>query len=175
MKPTSVAVGLIVGVTLGVLGMAYCIGQTVRKASYHELRDLRNEGMVQAGGSDRFEDYVMCTGAVSVNPRSPTDGVWLLDYRAGKLLGTVIDRGQGKIIGWAELNLTQEFGIPPKQNVHFMMTTGAIAQGQSALYVAETTTGKFGVYTLGPDPTGQQNSMVIRKHDMGSFRAAAHN
>ena len=44
--------------------------------------------MQAAATCDRFEDYIMCTGACAVNPRSPTDGVWLLDYRAGKLLGT---------------------------------------------------------------------------------------
>jgi hypothetical protein len=62
-----------------------------------------------------------------------TDGVWLLDYRSGKLLGTLIDRNQGKIVGWAEVDLTSEFGIPPRQNVHFLMTTGNITQGQAAL------------------------------------------
>src|SRR5438132_1291291 len=93
--------------------------------------------------TDRFEDYILCTGAVSLQPNVPTDGVWLLDYRAGKLLGTVIDRVKGKIVGWAEVDLVNEFGIPPRQNVHFMMTTGMIAQGQAALYVAETTSGKF--------------------------------
>src|SRR5262245_24813082 len=56
---------------------------------------------VQAGSNDRFEDYVLCTGTVSTG-KNLTDGVWLLDYRAGKLLGTVIDRTQGKIVGWAE-------------------------------------------------------------------------
>src|SRR5262249_8838316 len=80
---------------------------------------------------------------------------WLLDYRAGKLLGTVIDRNQGKIVGWAEVDLVTEFGVQPKQPVHFLMTTGMIAQGQAALYVAETTTGKFGVYTMGPRPAHQ--------------------
>ena len=30
------------------------------------------------------------------------------------------------------------------------MTTGQHHAGQAALYVAETTTGKFGVYTMGP-------------------------
>ena len=63
-----------------------------------------------------------------------------------------------------------EFNLPPRQNVHFLMTTGQISQGQSALYLAETTTGKFGVYTLGPRPDGQPG-MVIRRHDMTSFRA----
>jgi len=171
MKPTSVAVGLIVGVTLGVLCTTYCIGQTVKQATYQELRNERRKGMLEAGTSDRYEDYIMCTGAVGINQRVPTDGVWLLDYRAGKLLGTVIDRSQGKIVGWAELNLVQEFNIPPKQACHFMMTTGQISQGQSALYVAETTTGKFGVYTMGPTTGGQAGAMTIFKHDMSSFRA----
>ena len=126
--------------------------------------------VLQASGSnDRYQDYVMCTGAVAVSPRAPTDGVWMLDYRTGKLLGTVIDRALGKIVGWAEADLVTEFGIAPKQDVHFMMTTGSIAQGQAALYVAEVTTGKFGVYTLGPSPEG--TGIIIRRHDLTTFRA----
>jgi hypothetical protein len=105
-----------------------------------------------------------------VNAKVQTDGVWLLDYKAGKLLGTVIDRSQGKIVGWAEVDLVSEFSIAPKQDVHFLMTTGNIAQGQAALYVAEVSTGKFGVYTMGPNPDGA--GLVIRRHDLTSFRAA---
>ena len=123
---------------------------------------------VQAACNDRYEDYVMCTGAVAITPRAQTDGVWLLDYRAGKLLGTVIDRNIGKIIGWGEVDLTSEFGLAPRSNAHFMMVTGQIAQGQAALYVAETTTGKFGVYTMGLRPDGQQG-VVINRHDMVLF------
>ena len=41
--------------------------------------------------NDRHEDYILCTGPVTLNPLVPTDGIWLLDYRAGKLLGTIID------------------------------------------------------------------------------------
>ncbi|HEV3445507.1 MAG TPA: hypothetical protein VG099_12745 [Gemmataceae bacterium] len=124
--------------------------------------------------NDRFEDYIICTGAVGVTARAPTDGVWLLDYRTGKLLGTVIDRAQGKIVGWAETDLVNEFGIPPRQNVHFLMTTGNIAQGQAALYVAETTTGKFGVYTMGPRADGLPG-VSIRRHDLVPFRQAKAN
>ncbi len=119
--------------------------------------------------NDRHEDFVLCTGHVSVINGVPTEGVWLLDYRAGKLLGTLINRVTGKILNWAEVDLVQEFGIPPKQNVHFLMTTGAIAQSQAALYVAETTTGRFGVYTMGPRPDGQPG-LVIRRHDLTLFR-----
>jgi hypothetical protein len=123
-----------------------------------------------AASNDRFEDYIICTGPVSVTPLAPTDGIWLLDYRAGKLLGTVIDRNLGKIVNWAEVDLVQEFNIPPKQNVHFMMTTGTITQGQAALYIAETSTGRFGVYTMGPRPDAK-SGLVIRRHDLTVFRA----
>jgi len=119
--------------------------------------------------NDRYEDYIMCTGAVAVSPKALTDGVWLLDYRSGKLLGTVIDRNNGKIVGWAEVDLVTEFAIPPRQPVHFLMTTGNITQGQAALYVAETTTGKFGVYSMGPRADNQPG-VSIRRHDMVMFR-----
>jgi hypothetical protein len=126
--------------------------------------------------NDRYEDFVMCTGPVGTAgvgaAKIPMDGVWLLDYRGGKLLGTVIDRTLGKIIDWAEVDLVTEFGIKPKQNVHFLMTTGNIAVGQAALYVAETSTGRFGVYTMGPRPDGKMG-LVIRRHDLSLFRQAA--
>jgi hypothetical protein len=149
---------LIAGLALGAVGTALYFGQVQP---------------VQAA-NDRFEDYIMCTGAVAINPRAPTDGVWLLDYKSGKLLGTVIDRSAGKIIGWAEVDLVTEFGIAPRQNVHFMMTTGTIALGQAALYVAETTTGKFGVYTMAPR-AGNQGGVEIRRHDMVTFRQPKRN
>ena len=50
-----------------------------------------------------------------------------------------------------------------------MMTTGYVTQGQSALYLAETRTGQFGVYTMGPGPNG--SGVVIRRHDMTKFRS----
>ena len=146
---------LLLGLLLGGIGAAVYVGSS-RPAL--------------ASSNDRFEDYILCTGPVAVTPLTPTDGVWLLDYRAGKLLGTVIDRNLGKIVNWAEVDLVQEFNIPAKQNVHFMMTTGTITQGQAALYIAETTTGRFGVYTMGPRADGRPG-LVIRRHDLTVFRA----
>jgi hypothetical protein len=132
---------------------------------------LLNPTRQAQASSDRYEDYIMCTGAAAVNPRVPVDGVWLLDYRAGKLLGTIIDRTQGKIVGWAEVDLVTEFGLPPRQNVHFLMTSGMIGPGQAALYVAETTTGKFGVYSMAVRADNQPG-VQIKRHDLVSFRAA---
>ena len=127
---------------------------------------------VEAATSDRTGDYIMCTGSVTTFPRGqPSDGVWVLDYRAGKLLGTVIDRHTGKINGWAEVDLVGEFGLPPRQNVHFMMTTGQISATQAALYVAETVSGKFAVYSMGPRADNQPG-VSIRRHDMVMFRPA---
>jgi hypothetical protein len=126
---------------------------------------------VMASTGDRFGDYIMCTGSVAVAPRAQTDGVWILDYRKGKLLGTVIDRVLGKIAGWAEVDLGSEFGVAPNENVHFLMTTGQIAFNQAALYVAETTTGKLAIYTMGPRLDGQPG-VGIRRHDMVLFRQA---
>jgi len=145
---------LATGLFLGVFGFACYVSQQPRAT---------------AGSNDRYDDYILCTGAVASSPKSPTDGVWLLDYRAGKLLGTVIDRTSGKIVGWAELDLVTEFDLPPRQNVHFLMTTGQISQGQSALYLAETTSGKFGVYTMGVRFDAQPN-VYIRRHDLVLFR-----
>jgi hypothetical protein len=119
--------------------------------------------------NDRFEDYILSTGPVGVLKGAPIDGVWMLDYRGGKLLGTLIDRNVGKIMGWAEVDLVTEFGLPPRQNVHFLMTTGLINQGQAALYVAEINSGKFGVYTMGTRPDGQAGVM-IKRHDLVLFR-----
>ena len=154
MKDTGRLLWLAVGILLGALGVGIYLGQPAKQA---------------LASNDRFEDYVMCTGAASVSARAQTDGVWLLDYRSGKLLGTVIDRDRGKIVGWAEVDLVNEFGIQPKQNVHFLMTTGQIAFGQAALYVAETTSGKFGVYTMAAR-NDNQAGVLIRRHDMVMFR-----
>jgi hypothetical protein len=154
MKAVGQLLGVAVGVAAGVLGTMLYLGQP------------RPAG---AASNDRYQDFIMATGAVSVNPRIQTDGVWLLDYRTRKLLGTVIDRTQGKIVGWAEVDLQSEFGVAAQQDVHFLMTTGYVTQGQSALYLAETGSGQFGVYTMGP---GQGGGVVIRRHDMTRFRQA---
>ena len=105
------------------------------------------------------------------NTPNIADVIWLLDYRAGKLLGTVVDKNLGKIIGWEEVDLVQEFNIPPKQNVHFMMTTGSTVNGNTSLYLAEVNTGRFGVYSLGP--RFGQPGVIINRHDAKFFRQPA--
>ena len=152
-------------------------------------------------GNDRHEDYIMATGPIALGTNFTADGIWLLDYRAGKLLGTIVDRNLGKIVGWAEVDLVKEFNIPPKQTVHFLMTTGstipvnpiginggvtipgnpggkgagiigiaaAANVGNTALYLTEVNTGRFGIYTMAPRLDGA-GGMMIRRHDSTLFR-----
>ena len=79
MKRSGQLLGLVVGIGLGAAAAVY-FGKPEPAA---------------ASSNDRVQDYVMATGAVSLTPRQQSDGVWLLDYRSGKLLGTVIDRNVG--------------------------------------------------------------------------------
>lgn len=152
---------LIAGVGLGVIGMVLHQGQAPTLNAY---------------SNDRYNDYLMATGPVAINARTETDGVWMIDHSTGKLLGTVIDKSTGKIVGWAEVDLAQEFGlmqtinnqIVVRQDVHFMMVAGYITKGQAALYVAETTTGRFGVYTMAAGANG--TTVAIRRHDLTTFR-----
>jgi hypothetical protein len=156
MRTTGSVVGLAVGAGCGFVAA---------------LLYLAEPRAARASGHDRYQDFVMATGAVGINPRVPMDGVWMLDYRSGKLLGTVIDKTQGKIVGWAEVDLVSEFEVAPKQDVHFMMVTGWVSQGQSALYVAETSTGKFGVYTMSAGANG--TGVAVKRHDLTTFRKTA--
>lgn len=136
-----------------------------------------------AGNSDRNGDFVICTGPIVQNFTNTNfgfelDGVWLLDYRSGKLMASAVNRLDGKMQAWTEVDLVKEFGIAPRSNAHFVMTTGLIAKGQAALYLAETSTGKMGIYSMAlTDEMTQVGlnsavgaSMTIRRHDMTNFR-----
>ncbi len=158
MKETGRVIWLVTGMVLGILAVVFVFDKPRQALAFN----------------DRHQDYVLCTGFVSMLRGIPTEGVWMLDYRAGKLLGTVVDRNLGKIIGWAEVDLVNEFGLPPRQDVHFLMTTGQINDGQSALYVAEVNSGKFAVYTMGMRPD-RQPGLIIRRHDLVFFRQQAKN
>ncbi len=119
--------------------------------------------------NDRHEEFVICTGAAGITPRSGLDGVWMFDSKRGKLYSTIMDRSIGKTVGFAELDVVKEFGLGTANSVHFVMTTGHIAAGQAALYLVETNSGKMGVYTLGPSSDGN-SGVTIMRHDMTNFR-----
>ena len=110
------------------------------------------------------------TVATNGNNRNPTDGVWLLDYRSGRLLGTVIDRGLGKISGWAEVDLVNEFNLRPRGEVHFLMTTGQVTSGQAALYLPRPTRASLPFTPWANVPTSSRDGHP--RHDIVAFRPA---
>lgn len=135
------------------------------------------------GGTDRHEDFILATGPInqsfSNNPNAQflnaeLDGVWMLDYKSGKLLANTINRQTGKMIGFGEVDLVKEFEIAPRANVHFIMSTGNVIKGQSVLYLVETSTGKMGVYSMLSNETANtangSERVLIRRHDMVSVR-----
>jgi hypothetical protein len=146
---------------------------------------LNTKEPVLAGGStDRHEDFIMATGPINQAFSNNTqflnaelDGVWVLDYKSGKLLATTMNRQTGKTIAFGEVDLVKEFEIAPRANVHFVMTTGIVVKGQSVLYLMETTTGKLGVYSMLANETatagasGNSERILIRRHDMLSVRS----
>jgi hypothetical protein len=143
-----------------------CIGLAVGGAGTAYFMHTPRQALAM---NDRYEDYIISTGAVTLQQNVVADGIWLLDYRAGKLLATIVDPNFGKIKPWAQVDLVQEFNIAPKQNVHFMMTTGTTINGQTPLYITETVTGRFAVYTMAAPPLGRDR-VFVRKHDVAIYR-----
>jgi hypothetical protein len=143
------------------LGLGLALGVAGTLIGYHSA------SRPALAGNDRAEDYIITTGSMTLAPNTIVDGIWILDYRAGKLLGTIVDKVNGKAHAWDEVDLVKEFNIPPKQNVHFMMTTGTTIRGHTALYLAEINTGRFGIYGMAPRGDG---SIVIRRFDASVFR-----
>lgn len=144
---------LLVGAVLGVVGSWV----------------FMNSAKTAFANNDRNDDFVICTGPAGITPRSQLDGIWLLDAKRGKLYSTIMDRSAGKAVGFAELDVIREFGLGAAGSIHFVMTTGHIAAGQAALYLVETNSGKFAVYTLGPSSDGGAGITIMR-HELTNFR-----
>jgi len=124
---------------------------------------------LQAHGGDRWDESVLTTGPVFVKYNEGSkiqvaqDAVYYLDYRAGKLIGTVPSMrqlvGESKILsGFTERDLVADFklDLDNGQRPHFLMTTGAMSTGAgntygdgwAPLYVFETLSRQVAVYKI---------------------------
>jgi hypothetical protein len=119
---------------------------------------------IHAGAADRFGESILLTGPVitrideATKTAVPHDAVYLLDYKAGKLMATVPSVRQTGTTSqvmdaFVERDLVADFklelGAGPRP--HFLMTTGSLGSfnaGWSPLYVFETTTGQVAVYRM---------------------------
>jgi hypothetical protein len=131
---------------------------------------------LRAHGGDRFDDSVLASGPVYVRYNKGTlvqvaqDALYYLDYRAGKLYGTVpsvrqtVGGSNSKLIeGFAERDLVTDFHLDAESGArpHFLMTTGSMAnggggyvEGWAPLFVFESTTRQVAVYKIQPQSLG---------------------
>lgn len=115
------------------------------------------------GGSDRWNDRVVLTGAISreqdrKGAYHDVEALYVLNYSNGLLLAAVpmietTTTGSKAFSDFAERDLVSDFGIQPGTNAHFLMTTlscGNKTEGWAPLLVIETETGQVATYKVQP-------------------------
>jgi len=140
---------------------------------------------IQAGGGDRSGESILATGAVSVQYdegnkiQLPQEALYYLDYKAGKLLGTIPTFRQTinsttYLEPFAERDLVADFKLDLDNGPRprFLMTTGQLGtfgDGWAPLFVFETTTGRVGVYRIQQQSVGARNQLRFELLEMRSM------
>jgi hypothetical protein len=133
-------------------------------------------------GTDRWGDAVVASGPVSIRYderlRAPLkqDALYYLDYRAGRLLGTIPSYQQSGatvrlIDTFTERDLVADFKLDvetgPKP--HFVMTTceiGAYSMGWAPLFVFETETKQVATYRIQQQSVGTSSRPMFELIDL---------
>ncbi|MBI3469660.1 MAG: hypothetical protein HY000_42220 [Planctomycetes bacterium] len=103
-----------------------------------------------ATATDHSDDFAIATGILA----NDLESVYLLDFKSGRLMGTVLNRQSGKFSHFYERNLANDFGLAARAKPKFMMVTGLVnvATAQvpinNVLYVAEVSSGKMVAYFM---------------------------
>ncbi|GAC1466925.1 MAG: hypothetical protein NVSMB9_07950 [Isosphaeraceae bacterium] len=147
---------------------------------------------LHAQGGDRWDESILATGPAFIKYNEGSkiqvaqDAIYFLDYRAGKLFGTLPSMKQlgaeSKIIsGFSERDLVADFKLDVDTGVrpHFLMTTGAMSSGVgntygdgwAPLFVFETTTRKVGVYKIQQQMLGTSSRMKLDLIELRPFAA----
>lgn len=125
---------------------------------------------MRASGGDRSGESIVTTGPVAITYdegtklQIPQDALYYLDYKRGRLLGTIPTFRQTVgttryIDRFAERDLVADFKIDLDNGPrpHFIMTTGTLgnyAAGWAPLYVVETSTNQLAVYRIHQQAVG---------------------
>lgn len=145
---------------------------------------------LRAYGGDRWDESVLTTGPAFIKYNEGSkiqvaqDAIYFLDYRAGKILGTVpLMRqlaGETRYLsGFAERDLVADFKIDADAGArpHFLMTTGAMASGAgntygdgwAPLFVFETTTRQVAVYKIQQQMIGASTQVKFEMIEIRPF------
>jgi hypothetical protein len=126
-----------------------------------------------ATATDRSDEFAIATGLVSTE----LEAVYLLDFKNAQLLGTVMNRQNGRFQQFYRRDLASDFfknmpKAPPKPK--FIMVTGLMQNAQSqvpvnhVLYVAELNTGRLLAYAMpyrGDVLTGTTAEQLMPLHE----------
>jgi hypothetical protein len=146
---------------------------------------------LRASGGDRWDESILASGPTFVRYNEGSkvqvaqDAVYFLDYRAGRLLGTIPMMrqtvGPSKMLdGFAERDLVADFHLDTETGPrpHFLMTTSSMSTGSASpygdgwapLFVVETTTRQVAVYKIQQQTIGaatQTRLELVEVHPFG--------
>jgi hypothetical protein len=131
-----------------------------------------------ATATDHADEFAIATGPLN---DGTIEAVYLLDFKTGSLLGTVMSRQAGKFQAYYKRDLGPDFGLKAGQKPKFIMVTGLMQATTSqvpighALYVAELNSGKINAYIMPyrGDVAGGTTAQALIPLDSISFRQQA--
>ncbi len=138
-----------------------------------------------AGGGDRSGESIVATGPILVRydeankVQVPLDALYVLDYKGGRLLGTVPSfhqtASQSHYLGtFAERDLAADFKLDTDTGARprFLMTTGSLGTysgGWAPLFVYETTTSQVGIYRIHQQTVGTRAATRLELVELRSL------
>lgn len=139
----------VVGVTLVVAGYAARGVGPLAIPVWPETR-------LHAATAAQNDTYAMATGFID----EEVEGVYLLNFLTGDLQCSVLSSrlpSMGKFIGLFKTNVIKDLGLDPSKQPAYLMVTGqatfprgggAAQPAMSAVYVLDTSSGRFAAYSL---------------------------
>jgi hypothetical protein len=109
--------------------------------------------MVDASATQGEDNFSIATGMIG----NGIEGLYFLDYLTGDLRAVVLNRRTAKFSGFYQYNIQNDFNVSGSKNPKFLMVTGQVEVprgrgptqiGNSAIYIAEATTGQVNAYAI---------------------------
>lgn len=109
--------------------------------------------------ADRDSNFAMVTipvGTSAAGISDPMDGMFILDFHTGQLMGAVLNRQNGKFANLYRRDLAKDFSVDPQATPHYAIVTGYAQLASQAnltfasgvVYVGELSSGKVIAYAF---------------------------
>lgn len=160
-QPVWLALGLVVGLTLG---------------------GLWPHSPLHAVATDRYETFAIATGPVETD----IEALYFLDFLTGDLRAAVLNQQTGTFMSFFTYNIMADLGVKEDSNPRYLMVTGMADLRRGAarmrpslavVYVAEITSGKVAAYAIPWAPEARAIGRVVKmplvRLDVTQFRPVA--